>query len=119
MSQLAILFWILTVLIETFGQLMFKAAAYKSAHFNGIKHWQHMLSRPWIWLGIACYILQIVLWLAFLSLVELSSGMMLVSINIVVIMIVGRVWFKEKITPWRLAGISLITTGVLIVGLGS
>lgn len=119
MSQLAVLFLVLTVFVDTLGQLLLKAAAYKSAHLNGVKHWKHMLSKPWIWVGLACYIFEFVLWLAFLSLVELSEGVMLGSINTVVIMIVGRIWFKEKMTPWRVSGILMITLGVAIVGMNS
>lgn len=56
--------------------------------------------------------------MAFLSQVELSVGVMLGSFNIVVIMLAGRLFFKEKLTRWRVAGISLITLGVAIVGVG-
>ena len=43
---------------------------------------------------------------------------MLGSFNIVVIMLAGRMFFKEKLTRWRVTGISLITLGVAIVGVG-
>ena len=38
--------------------------------------------------------------------------------QIVVIMLAGRLFFKEKLTRWRVTGISLITLGVAIVGVG-
>ena len=44
---------------------------------------------------------------------------MLGSFNIVVLMIAGRLMFKERLTPWRVAGISLITLGVILVGFGA
>lgn len=56
--------------------------------------------------------------MAFLSQIELSVGVMLGSFNIVVIMLAGRLFFKEKLTRWRVTGISLITLGVAIVGVG-
>jgi len=43
--------------------------------------------------------------------------MLLGSINIVVIMIAGRILFREKLTPLRVTGILLVTAGVCIVGI--
>lgn len=118
MSQFALLLWALNIAIDTFGQLAFKAAATSGAEHSGLAHWRHMLQRPWIWLGIGSYVLEFVLWLAFLSIVPLSTGVMLGSINTVVVMIAGRLWFKETLSQWRLIGIALITCGVAIVGMG-
>lgn len=118
MSQLTIVLWVLNVVVDTFGQLAFKAAAHGSAQYSGVKQWRHMAKQPWIWLGASCYMLEFVLWLAFLALVPLSVGVMLGSINIVAIMIAGRLWFKEKLSRWRVIGILLIAAGVGVVGLG-
>lgn len=111
--------WILTILIDTVGQLAFKAAAHESKTNEGLEHWWFMAKRPWIWLGIFCYIFEFVVWLAFLSLVPLSIGVMLGCINIVVIMLAGRLFFNEKLTRNRLIGVVLIAVGVTIVGIGA
>ena len=71
---------------------------------------------PGIWLGVICYVFEFVLWLAFLTLVPLSVGVMLGSTNIVVIMVAGRFLFKERLSKWRLIGIMLIACGVTVVG---
>lgn len=117
MSQLTIILWILNVIVDTTGQLAFKAAAASGAHYSGMAHWRYMLKRPWIWIGVSSYVLEFVLWLAFLSLVPLSVGVMLGSINVVAIMIAGRIWFKESLSKWRLIGILLIACGVAVVGI--
>lgn len=117
MSQLTVFLWVLNVVVDTLGQLAFKAAALSAAPYSGGAHWRYMLRHKWIWLGIVSYIFEFVLWLAFLSLVPLSVGVMLGSINIVAIMIAGRLWFNEKLSKWRLIGILLIACGVLIVGI--
>ncbi|OTG67645.1 EamA family transporter [Acinetobacter silvestris] len=119
MSPIVIGIWLLTICIDTFGQLAFKAAASENTEHDGWAHWRKMASRPWLWLGICCYIFEFVVWLAFLSLVPLSDGVMLGSINIVVIMLAGRLFFKEKLTKNRLIGVVLITLGVTIVGIGT
>jgi drug/metabolite transporter (DMT)-like permease len=119
MSPLVIGAWIITILIATFGQLAFKAAASESAEYAGLQHWKAMLQRPWLWIGIFCYVFEFITWLAFLSLVPLSDGIMLGSINIVVIMLAGRLFFKEKLSRNRLIGVILISIGITIVGLGA
>ena len=117
LSPLVVTLWILNVLVDSGGQLAFKAAASEPGHRNGMERWRFMLARPWLWVGIACYVAEFLVWLAFLSLVPLSDGVLLGSINIVAIMILGRVLFSEKLAPMRVAGIVLVSIGVAIVGL--
>ncbi|MPS89872.1 MULTISPECIES: EamA family transporter [Comamonas] len=117
LSPLVVTLWILNVLVDSGGQLAFKAAASEPGHRNGTQRWRFMLARPWLWVGIACYVAEFLVWLAFLSLVPLSDGVLLGSINIVAIMILGRVLFREKLAPMRVAGIVLVSIGVAIVGL--
>jgi drug/metabolite transporter (DMT)-like permease len=110
--------WLLNVTLDTGGQLAFKAAAGDPNAGDGMARWRYMAARPWIWIGIVAYVAEFLLWIAFLSLIDLSEGVLLGSINIVVIMIAGRILFREKLTPMRVAGILLVTAGVAVVGLG-
>lgn len=119
MNLTVVAVWLVTIIIDTVGQLAFKAAASENTEHDGLAHWKAMLTRPWIWLGIASYIIEFVTWLVFLSLVPLSDGVMLGSINIVVILLAGRLFFNEKLTRNRLIGVILITLGVTVVGLGT
>jgi drug/metabolite transporter (DMT)-like permease len=116
MTALVATLWMLNVLLDTGGQLAFKAAAGDPDAGDGLARWRHMLARPWIWLGVGCYVFEFLAWIAFLSLVPLSSGVLLGSINIVAIMLAGRWLFGEAITRLRLAGILLVSLGVAIVG---
>ena len=118
MSLLAFGLWLANMIVDTSGQLSFKAAAGHGQDLPGIAHWKYMASRPWIWIGVLFYVAEFFVWMAFLSQVELSVGIMLGSINIVAIMLAGRILFKELLTFWRIAGILLITLGVAVVGFG-
>lgn len=118
MTLLVVFLWISNMLVDTGGQLFFKAAATRELSSSGIAHWKGMACQPWLWLGIFCYIFEFFIWMAFLSQVELSIGIMIGSFNIVVIMLAGRLFFNERLTRWRVLGISLITLGVIIVGFG-
>lgn len=118
MSATVVTLWLLNILLDTFGQLSFKAAAAEPHPHEGLARWKAMARRPWIWCGLGCYIAEFLVWLAFLSLVPLSEGVLLGSINIVAVMIAGRILFNEKFSPLRTAGILLIAAGVAVVGLG-
>ncbi len=117
LSPLVITLWVLNVLVDSGGQLAFKAAAAGPGMRDGLARWRFMAGQPWIWLGVGCYVAEFVLWLAFLSLVPLSEGVLLGSINIVAIMVAGRFLFAEKLSPLRVTGILLVSVGVAVVGL--
>lgn len=119
MALLTIILWIANVVLDSCGQLAFKAAAVDPAAGDGMARWRHMVSRPWLWIGVGCYVVEFLAWIAFLSLLPLSEGILLGSINIVVIMIAGRLLFGEKLTRLRVAGIVLVCLGVAIVGAGA
>lgn len=110
--------WLINIVLDTVGQLAFKAAAAQPDAGDGLARWKAMARRPWIWLGVGCYVAEFVVWLAFLSLVPLSEGVLLGSINIVAVMVAGRLLFNERLSPLRTTGILLIAAGVAVVGLG-
>jgi drug/metabolite transporter (DMT)-like permease len=116
MSALVMGLWIANVIIDTGGQLAFKAAAIDDASHEGLARWRWMAKRPWLWVGVACYVLEFVLWLTFISLIPLSEGVLLGSINTVAIMLAGRYFFRERLTRMRVIGILLISIGVAVVG---
>jgi drug/metabolite transporter (DMT)-like permease len=116
---LTIVLWLANVVLDTGGQLAFKAAAGDPAAGDGVARWKYMAARPWLWLGVGCYVFEFLVWIAFLSLVPLSEGVLLGSINIVAIMVAGRFLFGEKLTRLRVTGILLVSVGVAIVGAGA
>lgn len=116
LTPLVATLWLLNVLVDSGGQLAFKAAAGDPRAGAGLARWAWMARRPWLWIGVGCYVAEFLLWLAFLSLVPLSEGVLLGSINIVAIMIAGRCLFGEKLSRLRVTGILLISVGVAIVG---
>lgn len=110
--------WLLTVGLDTAGQLAFKSVASDPLAGDGFARWRRMVRRPPLWLGVACYGIQFLAWTAFLSLVPLGRGVLLGCINMVAIMLGGRFLYGERLTGMRLAGIGLVSAGVAVVGLG-
>jgi drug/metabolite transporter (DMT)-like permease len=118
-SLLVVVLWALNIVLDSGGHFAFKLAAVEpAADATMLAHWRHMASRPWLWLGIFCFIGEFVVWLAFLSLVPLAQGVLLGMISIVVVMVGGRIVFHEHFTRPRIIGMSLIVLGVAIVGIG-
>lgn len=115
-SLYVVALWISNLLVDSAGHLAFKAAAVENDTATGWAHWRYMLSRPWLWVGIVCFVGEFVLWLAFLSVVPLSQGVLLGMMSIVIIMLGGRIFFNERFTRMRVLGIFLIVLGVALVG---
>ena len=116
MSLNIFIFWLLNIMTETAGQMSFKAGALNENHHSGVGYFTHILTNKWIIAGILCYVVEIFLWLSFLSMVSLSNAFLLCSFNIVVIAFGGRLFFREEVTGYKLAGIALIGAGVILVG---
>ncbi len=115
-TPLVVSLWVLNVLTDSAGQLAFKAAAIDPHAGSALAGWLWMARRPWLWIGVGCFVIEFVLWLAFLSLVPLSEGVLLGSINIVALLVAGRYLFAERLSRLRTAGVLLICVGVAIVG---
>lgn len=111
--------WVLNIALDSGGHFAFKLAAIESdAHDTFLRHWRHMLARPWLWVGVLCFVGEFIAWLAFLSLVPLAQGVLLGMSSIVVVMVGGRIMFCEQFTRLRITGMVLIIAGVAIVGMG-
>ncbi len=119
MSAAITLLWLINIALDTLGQISFKQGAVAPNDAAGIRFWLNTLNNNWIRTGIACYVVEFLVWLAFLSLVPLSEGVALASINIVTVMIAGRIFLKEPLTRLRLLGIALVASGVAVVGLST
>ena len=110
--------WLLNLVLDTGGQLAFKGAAARAspATFAG---WLRTLRDPLVQVGVTCYVVEFAGWLAFLTLVPLSTAVLLSSLNIVTVTIAGRLLFDEPGGRLRTAGILLVTAGVALAGLGA
>lgn len=117
MTLATFLLWIGSVLCDTVGQIAFKFAAVSPNNRSSWYYWLDILGNYWIWLGVSVYIVGLLFWVAFLTLMPLSQAILLGSANIITVMLVGRVLFKEQLTPLRIIGTSLITLGVILVGI--
>src|ERR1700694_3472594 len=115
MPKLAIWVWITSVLLDTAGRIAFKSAAVTGVDSEW-QRWQRMLRSPALWIGIICFCLEFIVWLALLSLIPLSQAILIGSINIVAVALAGRLFFRERLDAIRITAIALITIGVCLAG---
>ena len=119
MSLFATMLLAAVLIGNTAGQLLFKAASLRATAPEGDpNYWRQLFSQPTLWLGLVLYVVEFFIWLAFLSVVPLWQGVMVASIDILAVMLAGRIFFGEQITPARVLAVSLIAVGVTLVGWG-
>jgi drug/metabolite transporter (DMT)-like permease len=109
MTPPAICLWIASVVLDTAGRVAFKSAAVTG-------DWKRKLRSPALAIGVVCFCLEFVVWLALLSLIPLSQAILIGSINIVTVALSGRVLFGERLDATRAAGVALIAIGVALAG---
>jgi drug/metabolite transporter (DMT)-like permease len=118
MTQTLFSLWLFNLVLDTSGQMAFKTAAGESTQVSDAAAWVSMLKRPWIWLGIGCYCLQFITWMAFVAQMPLSVAVLLSTFNIASVAVAARVFFGERPSRLRLIGIGLVALGVGLVGAG-
>ena len=84
MPSLPILLWSTNLVLDTVGHIAFKYAARDDAPHDAPVHWLQTARRPSLWVGLCCFGVEFLVWLAFLSVVPLSQGVLVGSFNIVI-----------------------------------
>jgi drug/metabolite transporter (DMT)-like permease len=111
----ALFFWLLNIMLDTVGHLAFKKAAI-AEHETEWGRWKTMIGSLPLWIGIGCFSLEFLVWLALLSIIPLSLAMLIGSMNVVVVMLAGKLFFNERLDRMRIAGIVFISIGVALAG---
>ena len=118
MSLLATILWLGNLICDTFGQLALKGASIRVGDANGFERWRRLLTSGLLWIGVGLFVFEAFLWLAFLANVPLSQGVMVGSVNIIGVMVGGRLLFNEIISRRQTIAVVLIAFGVALVGWG-
>lgn len=78
-----------------------------------------LLLSGWVFTGLACYAVSVVVWIVALTRVEVSVAYPMLSIGYVVTAIAGWMLFDEALTPLRLLAITVIMLGVSILAVSA
>jgi multidrug transporter EmrE-like cation transporter len=74
---------------------------------------------PWFVAGMTCYAFSIGVWMLVLGKVEVSLAYPLLSIGYVIAAIIGYFYLGESVGVMRIAGISLICVGIIVLSRGA
>ncbi|MBU0734359.1 MAG: EamA family transporter [Proteobacteria bacterium] len=111
---------LLGVLLNAFAQLSLKQGMRVIGPFAfsvenimpvGIK----VILNPFVFAGLVCYVVSVIVWLMALSRVEVSYAYPLLSVGYIVTAFAGQMFFQEALGPVRWAGILIICIGVLLI----
>jgi multidrug transporter EmrE-like cation transporter len=74
-----------------------------------------LVSNLWLWLGLLCYAVSVVVWLLALSRVDVSIAYPMLSVGYVVNAIAAWQLFGEPMNIGKVAGIGIIIVGVYVL----
>ncbi|MGB6295753.1 MAG: EamA family transporter [Rivularia sp. (in: cyanobacteria)] len=109
---------LLSVFASVTGQLFLKIGAGKLGRVNATNALQQILgiiTTPQLLIGLACYGVGAVVYILLLTRVNLSVAGPSASLVYVFSVLLGYFIFKESIPLMRVAGLSLIVCGVILV----
>ena len=106
-------------LIESFGDLFFKKGALATGINNVVlsnlfEFASRIIASPWLWIGIAFYIVNFFLWIALLSRIDLSVAFPISSFTYLIVPVLAIVFLHEQVFLTRWMGIILIIIGIAL-----
>lgn len=108
--------------LDTVGNILFKKGMnhFSLPTLSGWQgHWQTLkraTASKVIMLGALAMLLEVIVWLAFLSITPLNIAAPLSSANNIFILLASALFLKERVTSKRWLGVGLIITGMLLIG---
>ena len=108
------------VLLNAVAQLALKASvtdigAIELSMNSALPTAMRLLSEPWLWVGLTCYGISVVVWILALSRVDVSIAYPMLSIGYVVNAFAAWQLFGEALSAGRMLGIGVIIFGVFIL----
>jgi len=108
------------VLLNAIAQLALKASVSDTGIIN--LDMQSLLSSAgslatnlWLWLGLTCYAISVVVWILALSRVDVSIAYPMLSIGYIVNAVAASQLFNEPMGPGKVIGIGIIMLGVYVL----
>jgi multidrug transporter EmrE-like cation transporter len=74
-----------------------------------------LASEPWLWVGLGCYGISVVVWILALSRVDVSIAYPMLSLGYVVNALAAWALFGEAMNLGRVLGIGIIMLGVFVL----
>lgn len=109
-----------SVLLNAFAQVFLRKSMMSFANtefsLDTIKIWlPQLVTSIYLWSGILCYGVSIVVWLYVLAKTEVSYAYPFLSIGYIITAIAGYALFNENLSLLRIFGIFVICIGVILI----
>lgn len=109
--------WAVLLIAETLSQVALKMAGAKIGAFElDRSSILAATSTPWLWLALACYVVQFFVWMTILEKSALSAAFPASAIVFVAIMVSSWAIFGEAMGWEKLLGSAVIVAGILLLG---
>jgi len=108
------------VLLNAAAQLALKASvrdtgAIEISASAAIPTAVRLASEPWLWFGLTCYVVSVVVWILALSRVDVSIAYPMLSLGYIVNALAAWAWLGEAMNIEKVAGIGIIIVGVYVL----
>ena len=108
------------VVLNAAAQLLLKAGTNAVGHFefqsqNIIPVGMQLAFQPFIFGGMVCYAISLVIWIMALSRVPVSVAYPMLAIGYLINALVAWQWLGEALSAQKLLGISFIIIGVVLI----
>ena len=109
---------LIAMLLEAFGQLALKRGADSALTEGGglaqvARLWRHRI----VIFGIACFVVEAVLWTMALRLLDVSVAYPAGSLCFVFVTLLAQFYLHEQVNRQRWIGVGLILGGVMLIGM--
>jgi len=101
----------LSVVLNSAGQLLFKAARMAQPDASVL----HLFLHPGTWYGLCIYALSALCWLWVLARAQLSLAYPILSLSFPIVLILSTCFFAEAISLMRGVGVAIIVIGVSLL----
>ena len=120
MTLSAFLLIITGVLLNALAQLALKASvndmgAISVSLNTAVPVFSRLAIEPWLWVGLVCYGISVIVWILALSRVDVSIAYPMLSIGYIVNALAAWQLFGEALTTQRIMGIGIIIVGVIVL----
>jgi multidrug transporter EmrE-like cation transporter len=109
---------LLAVALGAVGQIVMKRGMQVYGEVSAAGVWGQLipiLKVPQVTIGLICYGLSAVFWIAVLSNVDLSLAYPMVSLAYVIVFVASWLLLGEQIPPLRILGLLIIIIGVFVI----
>lgn len=108
------------VLLNAVAQLALKASVRDTGSIelsasSAVPVAGQLMSEPWLWVGLFCYGISVIVWILALSRVDVTIAYPMLSVGYVVNAIAAYALLGESLTAGRLIGIGIIILGVTVL----